>query len=938
MAKVRTVLEAFNAGEIGDELLARVSFQKYQLALSTSLNFMPLTQGAVTRRPGSRYVADQKNEAETVRLLPFEFNVTQAYVIEAGEDSGGSKGYFRFFRNQGQITAGDVSVSITNGTFDSDVSGWTDQSTGTASISHNSTNNSMNLVGASASIAIAEQSVSPSAATDTNEHVIKFKTVGVAGPNDVVKLRIGTSSGATDIVNDAEFEVGYHCYAFTPGDGNNTIYIQFRNENAKTVEIDDIEILDNTGVEIDTPWLKASYDIMRHAQSPNEMYQFVDAMEPLKLVRNGHTSWSLQSIDFQDGPYLEENTTATTMALTTGTAGTVGDTLTASATTGINGGDGFKTTDVGRLVRILSSGSKWSWVRITGHTSSTVVTVDVRGANNGATVGTTSWRMGAWSDTTGWPRAVAFFQQRMVAGGTSTRPNTVEFSKAADIEAFSPDDANETDGDGTTFDDSGFSYELGAQQANVIRSIMGGESLFVLTPGGEWVGFSEGPTLKFDDVALKRQTKHGSANIQPIDVSDTILYVQKGKRKVRQMTFDVNKGTAGAFTSPDLTLLSPHITASGLGNWAWQEEPIGVAWAWRVDGKIATLTYEREQNVIGWGRHEMGGSFISATASISGATQAKPVVITTSAAHGLADGDDISIASVGGMTELNGNRYVVSNALSTTFELHDANGEDVDGTGFTAYTSGGTVSHHTAPVVESITAIPGNDGSGQQYNSEERDEIWLTVKRTINGATVRYIEFLEGFYEAPRKVEYTTREQWQQAVKDDQPDAFYVDSGLTYDGASATAMTGLDHLEGEEVAIWANGAKQDSKTVSSGAITLDTAATKVQIGLAYTSRGKTVNLLGGGNTAPAFGVPKRANEISVVVLDATNFQIGSAAEDLQTVNFREVAGGVVPLFTGEKTISINTRYQTDLRIQFEISDPGPLTVVALVPEYKSNEK
>lgn len=939
MAKVRSILEAFNAGELGDELLTRVSFQKYQLALSTSLNMLPTVQGAVTKRPGTRYVAAQKNQNKSARIVPFEFNVEQAYVLELGEDSGGTYGYARFYRNQGQIVGGDVSVSITNGTFDSGITGWTDQSTGGASIAHNATDDTMQLVGASGETAVAEQSVSPSAATDTEVHVIKFRTIGVPGDNDVVKLRIGTSSGATDIVNDAKFYVGYHCYAFTPGDGNNTIYIQFRNENVKTVEIDDISIIDNAAVEIDTPWVQTSYDILRHAQSPNEMYMMCDSLKPHKLVRNAHQSWSLIEVDFQDGPWLDENTTSTTLTFTTGTAGTVGDTLTASAVTGINGGDGFKSTDVGRLVRVKqTSGSKWAWAIITGYTSTTVVTVDVRGANAGPTTGSpATWRLGAWSDTTGWPRAVTFFQQRMIVGRTSTEPNTVQFSTAADIETFSPDDGTASDGDGTTYDHSAFSYELGAQQANVILSLIGADNLFVLTKGGEWAGFSEGPTLKYNDCSLKRQSKHGAADIQPLDVPDSVMYVQRAGRKIRELAFDINRGQTGAYASPDLTLLAPHITKPGVGNWAWQEEPRGVAWVYRTDGILSSLTYERAQNVVGWGRHQLGGSFISATASIEGATQASPVVVT-STAHGLADGDAISIAGVVGMTELNGNRYVVNNALADTFELTDANGDDVDGGAYTAWSSGGTISHHTAPVVEGLACIPGNDGAGQVVSSEERDEVWLTVKRTINGSTVRYVEFQEGFFEGPRRNEYSTKAQWQQAMKVAQVDAFYVDCGLTYSGSSTTSITGLDHLEGEEVGVWANGAKQEPKTVSSGAVTLDIAATKAQIGLLYTCRGETVKLLGGGNTAAAVGVPKMANEITAVVLDSVNFSIGSDENDLKMINFREVGGGVMPLYTGEKNLSLDTTYKTDLRIRFEMTEPAPLTVVALVPEYKTNEK
>ena len=90
--------------------------------------------------------------------------------------------------------------------------------------------------------------------------------------------------------------------------------------------------------------------------------------------------------------------------------------------------------------------------------------------------------------------------------------------------------------------------------------------------------------------------------------------------------------------------------------------------------------------------HSDGGQILdsSATATVNGATQADPVVVTTSAAHGYSNGDEIFLSGVVGMTELNGRNFKVANVTSTTFELQDLNGTDVDGTGYTAYTSGGT--------------------------------------------------------------------------------------------------------------------------------------------------------------------------------------------------------------------------------------------------------
>ena len=88
---------------------------------------------------------------------------------------------------------------------------------------------------------------------------------------------------------------------------------------------------------------------------------------------------------------------------------------------------------------------------------------------------------------------------------------------------------------------------------------------------------------------------------------------------------------------------------------------------------------------------------LQSTFTITAATQANPVVVTTSAAHGFANDDTVFITGVVGMTEINDREFVVKNVTATTFEL-----EGEDGTGFTAYASGGTVARDFIKIVSAI--------------------------------------------------------------------------------------------------------------------------------------------------------------------------------------------------------------------------------------------
>lgn len=137
---------------------------------------------------------------------------------------------------------------------------------------------------------------------------------------------------------------------------------------------------------------------MQFVQSADALYIVHGDFAPRVLTRTSDTSWTLSTLVLDDGPYLDENTTATTMSLSA-TTGSV--TVTASAST-------FASTDIGRLIRI-KHGSTWGWAKITAYTSATVVTASV-GSAFGGTGAVTTWRLGVWSDRTGWPRAITFFK------------------------------------------------------------------------------------------------------------------------------------------------------------------------------------------------------------------------------------------------------------------------------------------------------------------------------------------------------------------------------------------------------------------------------------------------------------------------------------------------------------------------------------------------
>jgi hypothetical protein len=197
------------------------------------------------------------------------------------------------------------------------------------------------------------------------------------------------------------------------------------------------------------------------------------------------------------------------------------------------------------------------------------------------------------------------------------------------------------------------------------------------------------------------------------------------------------------------------------------------------------------------------------------------------------------------------------------------------------------------------------------------DVLYVVAKRTIDGRDVRYIERL-------RSRIFTELE-----------DAFFVDSGLTYDGAPTTTITGLYHLEGETVDILADGAVEPSQEVVGGAITLFTAASVVHIGLNIVADMRTLPLAIEGMQAAGQGTTKNVNKVHIRVAQSSAVKAGPAFDRLREYPSRAVSdpyGSPPALRDGELSLSIDPSWGTDGAVCVRQDLPLPLTVLSMTLE------
>lgn len=581
------------------------------------------------------------------------------------------------------------------------------------------------------------------------------------------------------------------------------------------------------GVPVEVATAYGAEDVfdIQFTQSADVLYLVHRHHPPRKVERTGHAVWSLTDISFADGPWLADSDGTTALAPAS-TSGSIG--LTASATAGINGGAGFSVTDVGRQIRFRASDGHWHWLVITAVADASHVSADYRGGIDLSTTPETlltelpdtdpagTWRLGAWSATTGYPARVAFHEERLTFARTDHQPQTLWMSRSGDFENMRPGAA----------DDDAITMTILAGQVNEIQWIAEAKALQIGTTGATRTVSAPDPDKPLTPGNLKqsRHTTFGTEAIQPVQVGPVTLFVGAYGRCLREFIFSLE---ADGFVAPDISILSEHMLRTGVRQLAYAQDPDAIVWMVAGDGQLIGMTYERDQKVVGFHRHHIAGGVTDEFAA-----------------------------------------------------------------------------------VESVATVPGNNGA---------DETWLIVRRTVADATRRHIERLEPGFDGQPKAQ-----------------AFHVDCGLSYEGPPANEVAGLDHLEGEAVAILADGAVDPPQVVVAGTIRLQGGrkASIVHAGLQFASVARTLPISASGRDGALLGRRKRVQKVFLDLLDTQGLKAGAAIERLERATWRLPAdqmGSSPALFTGMAEVGIDDSWTNDGQILLVADQPLPATVLAVMP-------
>lgn len=840
---------SLTGGEIAPALHARADMSKYQTSLATALNTFVHVEGGISNRTGFEFIAEVYDSTVQNRLIEFEFSTEQAYALEFGNNT------MRVIKDAGQVLE-------------------------TAQTINSITQANPAVVNATAHLYTNGEEVYIDDGGDMTE---------VNSKNFIVDNVTANTFEIKDLNGNFIDSTAYTAY--TGGGEVSRVYT------------------------IATPYAEDVVSLLRFTQSADTMTLVEAQTDPTELTRTDHDSWAFTAINF-----TPVQAAPTALGLTpVGTASGSNNKTYEYVVTAVNsdGEESLQSASISNSINAMSVtyGNQVTWTPPAAAPGTTIEHYNIYKAESysaniygyiGQSNTTTfeDFNLGPdmfvgpptdndpFSGADDNPTTVNYYQQRIVYGSTTNQPQTVFTSETGNYHSMRSHQP--------VIDSDSLQFTLASKKVNRIRHIVALDALLVLTSGGEWK-ITEGAddVLTPSTVGFKQQSYNGASNIEPLVIDSNALYIQDKGARVRDIGYTFE---SDSYTGSDLTVLARHLfeeagVTKQVVDWTFQKEPYGVVWAVMSDGTFLSFTYQREQQVWAWCRHNTDGEmesvcsipegtedalyaiikrtingtdkryierlhsrqmgdvtdafFVDCGLSydtpsvITGATQTNPVVVTD-VNHPYTNGQRVHLYNVGGMTELSPNgmgRYLVNNVTTHTYELQTLSGEDVDGTAFTEFTVGG----------------------------EAR--------------------------------------------------------------AAITTITNLDHIEGKAVACLNDGAVVRGLTVSGGEVILPDPGGKVHIGLGFTSDIETLDIDSAERTVRH--VKKSVAEVNIAFSNSRGGWVGPDFDSLTEFKSRGISDGygIIPLRTRTERIVISPKWSEGGRTVYRQVDPLPFTILAITPEF-----
>lgn len=503
------------------------------------------------------------------------------------------------------------------------------------------------------------------------------------------------------------------------------------------------------------------------------------------------------------------------------------------------------------------------------------------------------------------PRVVTFSQQRRVFANTGNRPQTTWLTQSGNFKNM---------GAATPIKDSdAFDFTIASTKKQDIYHIVPLEKgMIVFTRSGEWrVTGRDGDVITPSSVLPTPQSQYGAAKyLRPIVAGEQILFVQRAAKKILEMEYSLE---VDRYRANDLTVLAEHLfKGRTVVSWAHATDPDGIVWCVMSDGKVVSLTYLKEHDVWGFGRHETKGKFLD-VAVVPEADRDVPYFIVQRRIGG-ARKQYIEYLAERDTTDVR-NCFFVDSGLSYDSPVTVSNVTPGPATGVFV------VAHGLA--TDDVVELEGVD----LY--DESDEFL----RTLDG---RWIVTVTGPNNFNLRWEYDNEEEGASAGDDLDTSAYLGTSYPSTDGVfrkGAHEFSGFDHLAGRAISVLADGAVIEGVTVDAlGEFTLDGQYCRVHAGLPYVSQIDTLDIVNtqGDDT----GITKAIEQAFLRILDTSGIKIGWIGEtalELQTRDY-EGYGEAASLRSGLFPIDVFGEWKSDNGISIIQEYPLPMFILQLTTE------
>lgn len=1047
-----SIQNSFVGGEISPSLFGRTDLSKWHDGASTMRNMFANYRGGAASRAGLAWVgqsrqASNNGNGPAPRIIDFQFNINQGYVLEFGDNTvtnavtgaaNNGGGLIRLaitstrgiFSGSTMVVSGIVGTTEANGTWVVTVIDAThvDLVASTFANAYVSGGTTVDSSGYMRVISngefVVEATKAITGATQASPGVLHIAAHGYSVGDWIFIENMGGMTefnGLTWIVNtvpDANHVTVKDLFGVVVNSMGFTAYT-----SGGTAER--IYTIPSPYAAVDLPYLKftQSADTMSFAC----VNQVTDTdYPPYDLQRNGATNWTFTEVTFAASLAAPANLAGTAHSSTTV------DTFysyVVTAVDALSGEESVASTPVSVhnndiAINAGSNALTWDVVAAAGSYNlyastpqyGLAVPSGVLYGFIGSSLGNNFVDTNITADftkvppvhqdpfpsTTNYPGVVAYFQQRRVYGYTLNNPDTYYMSQPGAYTNF--------DSSIPTSDADAITGAPWAQQINGIQFMQPmTNGLMILTGNGAWylTGGNNAAVTPSDQTATAQAYNGCHTKVQPQVINYDLLYIQSKGSIVRDLSYNF---FSNVWTGTDKTVLSSHLfNYHQIEQWAYAEEPYKLIWAVRDDGVMLSMTYLKEQDVYAWARHDTNGFFIDVCsvteppvdavyavtqryinnqwlyyiermdnrnwqnaedcfcvdAGLSYPQTFPDATLTPAAAEGTQNISSVNLIyggvgytspivvavdPTGQGTGATFSTTVVAGVITAISVLTQGSGYQVGTTLSISDLTG--ASAVAQPIITNDVVF--NASSSIFTMANVGDVIRLgnnnasvsTIGVTNNGGGKAVVtSYVSGTQVIANITEPIT------AVIPNNPSAQPVPaiSGQWSMTTPTATVSGLNHLEGQEVAILADGSVMANQTVSGGSITLPQACSAITVGLPYVCQLQTLYLEPPGERTVQ-GKRKNIYNVSVRMELSRGIKVGTNQPDQSTepnyatvpwTDLKEIkersalvtAGSAIPLFTGDSFINIPADWNIYGQVAIQQEYPLPANISAVVVNY-----